>query len=117
MPPAPAPVAAIAPLSPQMQHYFALLGQLENSSRSVFLGAEDSVVGEAPVNEMIDTLGQLASPAKTVVFDGVVSQRLLDVAQEKGIQTVIANRMGAVGKIPESIRIVTRTDLEAPGPR
>jgi DNA primase len=115
-PPAPVPVA-VAPLSPQMQHYFALLGQLENSSRSVFLGAEDSVVGEAPVNEMIETLGQLASPAKTVVFDGVVSQRLLDVAQEKGIQTVIANRMGAVGKIPESIRIVTRTDLEAPAPR
>jgi len=107
-PPPPPPVT----LSPEMHHYFELLGQLENSSKSVFLGADDAPVGEAPVKEMIDALATLETPAKTVVFDGVISQRLLDVAHEKGIQTVIANRLGAIGKIPEPMRIVTRADLE-----
>ncbi|MCI4336724.1 MAG: DNA primase, partial [Thermoplasmata archaeon] len=63
------------------------------------------------------TLATLEVPAKTVVFDGVVSQRLLDVAHEKGIETVVANRLGAVGKVPEPMRIMTRSDLEAPGAR
>ena len=107
-PPPPPPVT----LSPEMQRYFDLLGQLENSSRSVFLGPDDTSVGEAPVKEMIDALAALEAPARTVVFDGVISQRLLDVAHDKGIQTVVANRLGAIGKVPEPMRIVTRADLE-----
>ncbi|MFI5415267.1 MAG: hypothetical protein ACHQ16_06360, partial [Candidatus Lutacidiplasmatales archaeon] len=96
--------------------YFQILGGIENTSKSVFLGPDDAVVGEVPVKEMIDALASLGQPAKTVVFDGVVSQRLLDVAQEKGIATVVANRVGAVGKIPEGIRVVTRMDSGAPPP-
>ena len=101
-------------MTPELKQYFDLLTQLENTSRSVFLGAEGQPVGEAPVKEMIESLAALEAPAKTVVFDGVVSQRLLDVAHEKGIQLVVANRLGAIGKIPEPIRVVTRADVEAP---
>jgi hypothetical protein len=106
-PPPPPP----APLSPELQRYFDLLASLDNSSKSVFLGPDDQPVGEAPVKEMIESLAGNPGPVKTVVFDGVVSQRLLDVAQEKGVETVVAGRMGAVGKIPEGVRIVTRHDL------
>ncbi len=119
MPPPPAPVARPVPppppapsaLPPELQRYFELLGGIENQSRSLFLGADDAVVGEAPVKEMIEQLAALAVPAKTVVFDGIVSQRLIDVAQEKGVATIVANRLGAVGKIPEQLRILTRLDL------
>jgi DNA primase len=112
-PPPPPPPAA---LSPELQRYFHILGGIENTSKSVFLGPDDAVLGEVPVKEMIDALAALGQPAKTVVFDGVVSQRLLDVAQEKGIQTVVANRVGAVGKIPEGIRVVTRMDSTPAAP-
>jgi DNA primase len=112
-PPAP-PTAAAVPLPPNLQRYFDLLGGIENSSKSLFLGADDQVVAEGPVKEMIEQLAGLEAPAKTVVFDGIVSQRLLDVAQEKGIETVVANRIGAIGKVPEQIRVLTRQDLGAP---
>jgi DNA primase len=111
-PPPPPPPAA--PLSPELQKYFGILGGIENTSKSVFLGPDDAVVGEVPVKEMIDALAALGQPAKTLVFDGVVSQRLLDVAQEKGISLVVANRIGAVGKIPENVRVVTRMDAAPP---
>ncbi|MFI5419275.1 MAG: hypothetical protein ACHQ2Y_10370, partial [Candidatus Lutacidiplasmatales archaeon] len=97
-----------------LQSYFELLDSVENSSRSLFLSADNSVLAEAPVKDMIEALGALTVPAKAVVFDGIVSQRLLDVAHEKGIDTVIANRLGAVGKIPEGIRVVTKLDVEGP---
>ena len=101
-------------MTPELQHYFELLGSLENTSRSLVLGPDDAVVADAAVKDVVETLAQLAVPAKTLVFDGVVSQRLLDAAHERGIQTVVANRMGAIGKVPEPIRVVTRQDLEAP---
>ena len=113
-PPPPPPSAPAVPLPPQLAHYFELLGGIENSSKSLFLGADDAVVGEAPVKDMIDSLAALGVPAKAVVFDGIISQRLLDVAQEKGIETVVANRVGAIGKIPEQIKILTRQDLGGP---
>jgi DNA primase len=120
-PPPPAPARAAppppppAPMTPRLQGFFQLLGGIENTSKSIFLGPDDAVVGEAQVKEMIETLTRLESPARTVIFDGVVSQRLLDVAQEKGIETVVASRMGAVGKIPGTVQIYTRGDVELPG--
>jgi len=117
-PPPPPPPASEVPLPPELQHYFELLAGMENSSKCAFVGADDSVLSEVPVKEMIDALAGLTQPAKAIVFDGIVSQRLLDVAQEKGIGTVVANRLGAIGKIPENIRVLTKMDLQSPsGPR
>ncbi len=113
-PPTPVPAAPAAPLSPELQRYFELLDGVENTSKSLFVGPDDAVVGEAPVKEMIEAISNLASPAKAVIFDGIVSQRLIDVAQEKGIGTVVATRLGPIGKIPEQVKIFTRADLAAP---
>lgn len=114
VPPPPPPPPA-APLTPELQHYFELLDGVENQSKSVFIGEGDTVVGEAPVKEMIEALANLATPAKTVIFDGIVSQRLLDVAQEKGIQTIVATRLGPVGKMPDKIRVFTKADFGPAG--
>jgi DNA primase len=110
-PPPPTVPAASVPLPPDLQRYFDLLNGVENASRALFVGENDDVVGEAPIKEMFEALATLPTPAKAVVFDGIVSQRLLDVAQEKGISTVVATRLGPVGKIPEKLRIFTKADL------
>src|SRR5271157_483097 len=110
-PPPPPPPPPAAPLSPELQRYFDLLASVENASKSLFVGEGDAIVGEAPVKDMIEALANLTSPAKAVVFDGIVSQRLLDVAQEKGISTVVATRLCPVGKMPENVRVFTKADL------
>ncbi len=111
-PPAPAPAA---PLPPDLAHYFDLLNGIENASRALFVGEDDAVVGEAPIKEMYEALATLSTPTKALVFDGIVSQRLVDVAQEKGIGTVVASRLGPIGKIPEQVRVFTKADLSGPG--
>jgi 5S rRNA maturation endonuclease (ribonuclease M5) len=113
---APVPVAAAPPpppppLPPRLAGFFTQLSGIENTSKAVFLGADDAPVADCLVKDVIERLGSLEPPAKTLIFDGVVSQRLLDVASERGIETVVANRMGAVGKIPEGIKVLTRMDL------
>jgi len=111
-PPPPPPMAV--PMPPELQHYFELLDGVENQSKTLFVGEDEAVVGEAPVKDMIEAPSNLATPAKTVVFDGIVSQRLLDVAQEKGIGTIVATRLGPVGKMPDKVRVFTKADLGAP---
>ncbi|MCI4348985.1 MAG: DNA primase [Thermoplasmata archaeon] len=112
--PVPPPPPTAAQLPPDLQHYFGLLDGIENSSKCLLIGPEDTVVAEVAVKDMIDTLAQFSQPVKALVFDGVVSQRLIDVAHEKGVGTVVANRVGAIGKIPGTIRVVTRQELAIP---
>jgi DNA primase len=110
-PPPPPPPAAGLPLPPDLQRYFELLGGVENASRALFVGEDDAVFAEAPIKEMFDALATVPPTTKALIFDGIVSQRLLDVAQEKGIGTVVATKLGPVGKIPENLRIFTKADL------
>ena len=49
--------------------------------------------------------------AATIVFDGVISQRILDISSEKQISTVVGTRKGNITKMPAGITIWTKEDL------
>ncbi len=63
------------------------------------------------VRELADTLKGGKDAVHTVVFDGVITQRLLDIAAEKKVQTVVGVKMGNVTKVPDTVEILTRDDL------
>ena len=46
-----------------------------------------------------------------IVFDGVISQRILDVSSANGIRTIIGTRKGNITKMPADITIWTKEDL------
>jgi len=46
-----------------------------------------------------------------IVFDGIVTQRVLDEASRRNVRVIIANRIGKVAKLPEDIKIVTFNEL------
>jgi hypothetical protein len=45
------------------------------------------------------------------VFDGVISQRIIDVSSDKGIKTVVGTRKGNITKMPADVTIWTKEDL------
>ncbi len=109
---APPPPPAPPPLPPRLAKLFQDLSELENPSRARILGEGDAVQAEVPAKDVVEALSKGGEPApRTLVFDGVVSQRLLDVAHERGIQEVVAVRLGAIGKMPDGIRVYTKADL------
>ncbi|MDL5503101.1 MAG: DNA primase, partial [Candidatus Methanoperedens sp.] len=48
---------------------------------------------------------------KSIVFDGVITQRIVDIAAEKGIENLIGAKMGNIVKSPVSIHIETSNQL------
>jgi len=42
-----------------------------------------------------------------VVFDGVITQRIVDLAKEKDLEYVVGLKMGDVVKRPASLKILT----------
>ncbi|GAB6943679.1 DNA primase DnaG [Vulcanisaeta sp. JCM 14467] len=59
-----------------------------------------------PVRDLVDTLQQLPN-AYAVIFDGVCTQRLVDVASGKGVKLLIMSRVGNITKVPTDMLIMT----------
>lgn len=76
-----------------------------------FLDAKDKVVNETAVRDLVTTLKDYQDEVKTVVFDGVVTQRILDIAADKGIENLVGAKVGSVTKRPASVKIFTADAL------
>lgn len=76
-----------------------------------FLDSKDKVVNETAVRDLASTLKDYDSEVKSVVFDGVVTQRILDIAADKGIENLIGAKVGSVTKRPASVKVFTADAL------
>ncbi|MEM3003725.1 MAG: DNA primase, partial [Candidatus Bathyarchaeia archaeon] len=59
-----------------------------------------------PVSELADKLKE-SEGVHALVFDGIVTQRLLDIAEEKKIAIVVGERISNVAKKPANMQILT----------
>ncbi len=44
---------------------------------------------------------------ETIVFDGVVTQRVVDLAEEHGVKLIVGDRIADLSRRPNSVRIMT----------
>ena len=107
--PAPAPVGPRA-ANPKLDKYREMLVQMSGSSKAKILSENDSVAAEVPVRNLVETLKTNRS-ARAVVFDGIITQRILDIASEIGVRSVVGMKMGTITKQPSGIEVYTKTDL------
>ena len=96
---------------PRVQ-FKAILGQLGGTLKAVLLDDSGKTLqSDLAVRELADTLKGSKESVHAVVFDGVITQRLLDIAAERKIATVVGVKMGNVTKVPDTVEILTRDDL------
>lgn len=98
-------------LSDQQVKYKNILESLTGSSKAQMLNPTGSVVDETPVRNLAETLKKTSNNVKILVFDGIITQRLVDIAAEKGVSTIVGSKLGNVSKQLTSIEILTKNDL------
>ncbi len=84
-------------------------GGLRGTLRAQLLDEKFERIEEIQVRELKERLPQ-ASNVKAVVFDGVVTQELADMAAERGVQYVVGMR-SRVEVAPANVRVLTLDDL------
>src|SRR6266702_1126488 len=108
---APAPVTPTTKaLNPKLEKYRDMLVQLGGSSTARLLDDSDIVLSEVPVRELVDTL-KAKKQTRAVVFDGIITQRILDIAAEMNMHSVVGTKMGTITKQPTGVEVWTRSDL------
>ncbi len=98
-------------LSPEQQTYRDILLDMASTHNAKILNSENEIIREVAVKNLVDSLKCDSENVNTIVFDGVISQRILDVSSSNGIQTVVGTRKGNITKMPSGITIWTKEDL------
>ena len=86
--------------------YPSLNGTLE----AILLDHTLQEVGRVPISELVQKM-EATSGAEFLIFDGIVTQRLVESAARVGVKGIIGHRTGELSEVPGDVRIGTFRDL------
>jgi len=85
--------------------------ELEGTLEAILFNEKMEQIERLPVSGLAEKLQQ-AEGVDTVVFDGVITQRLVDIANEKNVKFLVAARISDVVKQPLKVHLLTFADVE-----
>jgi DNA primase len=84
-----------------------MLKEFEGSGCGAILDEALNMTKEVEVENIYEEIKNIEGNADTVIFDGVISQRLVDVASEKGIKKLVAFKSMNIVKKPHNVKLIT----------
>ena len=84
-----------------------MLKEFEGSGCGAILDEALNMTKEVEVENIYEEIKNIEGTADTVIFDGVISQRLVDVASEKGINKLVAFKSMNIVKKPQNVKLIT----------
>lgn len=101
-------------LNDEQDLYKTMFTEVSGKSIARIISEANAIIAEMPVKDLAESLkGQKGSQGvKAVVFDGIVTQRLMDIANEMGVGTLVASKVGSISKYPNGLEVLTKEDFE-----
>ncbi|MCW4005469.1 MAG: DNA primase DnaG [Candidatus Bathyarchaeota archaeon] len=78
--------------------------ELQGSLEAVLLNEKLEQIERLPVSQLAEKLQQITG-VDTIIFDGIITQRIVDIASDKNIKKIIASR------VSEAVKPVLNVDL------
>jgi len=112
--PRPEPTPAQRPALIQVpENVTAKARELRGTLEGILLDQNMGEMARLPVSELASKLADYQG-VNTIIFDGVVTQRLLDLAEERGVKLVVGDRIAELTHRPSSIKIMTLPEVAGP---
>ncbi|MEM2366951.1 MAG: DNA primase DnaG [Candidatus Bathyarchaeia archaeon] len=84
--------------------------ELDGTFEAVLLNEKLEPIERLPVSQLAEKLQQ-TSGVDTVVFDGIITQRIVDIASEKNIKNIVASRISEAVKPPLNVQLITFSEI------
>lgn len=88
-----------------------LVERVKDTFMAILADSEGEAIEEVPVNQLFNRLNELDN-VEGIVFDGIVSQRLVDLAASKNVKIIVGERVGSMEKMPKNIIVKTLDELK-----
>jgi len=87
-----------------------LYPNLNGTLEAILLDHSFQEIGRFPISELVQKM-EATSGAEYLIFDGIVTQRLVETAARMGVKGIIGHRTGELSEAPGDVRIGTFRDL------
>ncbi len=86
--------------------------ELEGTLEAVLFDSKWNEIARVAVKDLYAAIAS-SEPGKihAVVYDGIVTQRILDAAAQKGVKVLIAAKLGSIERRPPGVKVLTFADL------
>ncbi len=98
------------PSEPIVDKTREIFPSLNGTLEAILLDEALAEVGRFPISELVQKLDS-ANGARYLIFDGIITQRLVESASRVGVMGVIGHRTGELQNVPDGMRIGTFRDL------
>ena len=89
--------------------------ELKGTLEAVLFNENLEVIAKIPVSELAEKLPTIEN-VSTIVFDGIITQRLVDLAEEKGVKLLVGDKVSEITKRPIKPRLLTFDDVAPESP-
>ncbi len=84
---------------------------LSGTLKAYLLDQDSNIIKEVAVRDLAMALKNSKDVVSVVIFDGVITQRLVEIAAEKEVEYLVGAKVGNLTKKPANIRLLTANDL------
>lgn len=93
----------------ELQELEQMINRLRGTLKAQLLNEKLELIGEVQVRELKEKISKVQN-VKAVIFDGVITQELAELAAERGVQYLIGMR-SRVESTPKNLQVLTLDDL------
>ncbi|MEM2106551.1 MAG: DNA primase DnaG [Candidatus Bathyarchaeia archaeon] len=104
----PHPVKAQAQQQPE--YIVEAVKELKETLEAITFDERGNPIERMPVSELAEKL-KIAEGVHAVVFDGIITQRLLDIAEERKVGLIVGDRISNIVKKPIDVKILTFNEI------
>ncbi len=103
---APPPAPQRAPKAPVPEQIKEAVKSLQGTLEAVLLNDKLEQIERLPVSQLAEKLQQITG-VDSVVFDGIITQRIVDIAANQQIKRIVASRVSEAVKPAATVELVT----------
>jgi DNA primase len=94
----------------QPEYIVEAVKELKETLEAITFDERGNPIERMPVSELAEKL-KTAEGVHAVVFDGIITQRLLDIAEERKVGLIVGDRLSNIVKKPVDIKILTFNEI------
>ncbi len=100
----------VKPIQPpkvlELDEFKEWIEKVKKDLTAILLDENKNVIAEIPVRDLLTSLNDKEN-VHTIIFNGIITQRLIDMVSEKGIKYLIGARKSNVVRRPVDLKIIT----------
>jgi DNA primase len=99
------------PKNEKTEKFKKLFVDLTGTLKAYLVDPDINVIKEVAVRDLAVALKNSKEKISAVIFDGVITQRLVEISSERGVEYLVGAKVGNITKKPAGLKIFTAAEL------